>query len=552
MARHLTLRGLLAVALLAGCAESTKIDCMPGWTLCNGVCEALDSDAQNCGACGNVCGRGTTCAAGQCVTDCTANLHAPIGDRWGATWDGLERAAATLDEAAAVCGAFGGRLPTATEAHRVSATKSGDVGQSYHVNPLWTQAPFSAANNYLVKLSDGLTVNDLVSADHNFRCLCAPPASGGFTGYACNGPPEAPCAPLAGGNAGYSMDADDRVPLNATGAIWECAFVGAKLPSFLTYAEAIVAQLPNGTGAMLRTADATRSDSSAAVTWTGAVTSWAPESNTTSQLLADALSFRCVGRQTAPADAGGVPTDAFIGANGIGADAADRTATSWAVAHDACIAAGGHLPYAFELGTLIQRGLPAGSDSLLWTADQEGLSTTYQAAAVKWTGADTRYLFAPANVDWLNKADTTSHAERCVYYPVDPSYAAPTGCFGGCLLSALGGTRGAKVWLDTDDRNAASLISAIDTCRSAGGHLATERDLTEAIRFASLKGSGAWIHAADVAGGAATTATPVRGMQVKWSNVNTSFTDQATTYSQWGATLADSVAFRCAWTNEIR
>lgn len=46
--------------------------CSDGTILCNGTCVATSTDAQNCGACGNVCSLGTFCIKGNC--SCMAGL----------------------------------------------------------------------------------------------------------------------------------------------------------------------------------------------------------------------------------------------------------------------------------------------------------------------------------------------------------------------------------------------------------------------------------------------------------------------------------------------
>ena len=44
--------------------------CAPGTTPCNGACVDESTDPNNCGGCGNVCGAGTTCTGGSCVSVC--------------------------------------------------------------------------------------------------------------------------------------------------------------------------------------------------------------------------------------------------------------------------------------------------------------------------------------------------------------------------------------------------------------------------------------------------------------------------------------------------
>ena len=99
-------RIVTAVALAAavtGCSKTNDVTCPPGFGLCAGVCLSISDDAQNCGACGNACGAGQACVASACVQDCRAGLRAPIVDRWGTWWDGLERPLASLADATAAC-----------------------------------------------------------------------------------------------------------------------------------------------------------------------------------------------------------------------------------------------------------------------------------------------------------------------------------------------------------------------------------------------------------------------------------------------------------------
>jgi Stigma-specific protein, Stig1 len=62
---------VLLAASLAACGGQEKT-CAADQRLCSNACVSLQSDAQNCGACGNACGAGQGCSAGACV-DCAAN-----------------------------------------------------------------------------------------------------------------------------------------------------------------------------------------------------------------------------------------------------------------------------------------------------------------------------------------------------------------------------------------------------------------------------------------------------------------------------------------------
>lgn len=49
-------------------------DCAAEETVCGGACSNLQTDRDNCGACGNACGDGLVCSFGQCVEGCDNGL----------------------------------------------------------------------------------------------------------------------------------------------------------------------------------------------------------------------------------------------------------------------------------------------------------------------------------------------------------------------------------------------------------------------------------------------------------------------------------------------
>lgn len=64
--------GFLAVVAM-GCQSPDNLpECTGNDTLCVGpnVCVDLATNTQNCGVCGNACGAGEICAAGECLLDC--------------------------------------------------------------------------------------------------------------------------------------------------------------------------------------------------------------------------------------------------------------------------------------------------------------------------------------------------------------------------------------------------------------------------------------------------------------------------------------------------
>jgi hypothetical protein len=59
-----------SVAVATGCGTDNSIvggSCAPGYEQCGVLCIAIESDPQNCGACGKACAPGATCDEGECT-----------------------------------------------------------------------------------------------------------------------------------------------------------------------------------------------------------------------------------------------------------------------------------------------------------------------------------------------------------------------------------------------------------------------------------------------------------------------------------------------------
>ena len=65
------------VAAAMAAAGGSVPGCSAGQMKCGSECKDLTTDQQNCGTCGNACGAGQTCQAGQC--QCSAGLLACDG-----------------------------------------------------------------------------------------------------------------------------------------------------------------------------------------------------------------------------------------------------------------------------------------------------------------------------------------------------------------------------------------------------------------------------------------------------------------------------------------
>jgi hypothetical protein len=542
----------LVMSACGGSGESCKdgtCTCTAPQTDCGGTCIDTQGDPGNCGACGAACATGESCIAGACQVPCDASkLMASITDPWGTSWDGLERTAATLDAASVECGTFGGRLPTATEVYRVSASRSGAVGQAFHTNYLWSRTANDRTSQVTARLSDGATSAATAAAPTavQYRCVCAAQQRA-FTGARCNGPAGAECF-----RAGpYNIDKDDRPALRKSAAVQECVAEHAHVAELPLLGPAIRGGLP-GSNAFISVADDSRYDMTTTIRWSG--TSWELPGNASTAALTTPMPFRCAGT-AAPVTTGGTAATGEFRPTGspYRSETADHPTAAWAAAHDACWKTGGHLPRRAELAELIGQGLPGGTNQYLWTSDQLGYESNglqFLVGVLRWNGLDRRYPFeytgaADSTATWVYK--TGSQPFRCIYYPIDPSFQPPASCNGGCNVRSAG-SPAVSIFFDQTDRPAATVAAAIADCASAGGYLASERDLTEAVRDGLPNGTDNWLLTWDIGIGNG-TASNVH--VVKWAGTARAMDDQYPAFMTW----ADPVTprpYRCMWTNELR
>jgi hypothetical protein len=524
------------------CAAACPIDQLK----CDGTCADPLTDAANCGGCGRACAMGDICSFGECEPPCDpAQLMASVTDPWGIKWDGLERTAGALDAALVTCKAFGARLPTATELYRVAANQTGAVGMSFHTNFLWSQTAIDQTDQVTLRLSDGTTSNTLATVATPYRCVCPAPLAKTFSGNHCNGDPGNACFEING----YHVDTKDRPAVRKSAALRECLADRARLVDTPLLAAAISAGLP-GTNTFVATADQASYLGSTRLRWMAAP--WDPNTNVDTVDGRSMSPFRCAAPKIAHSPNPNPITNAFVPTGGkFTGEMNDNATLAWAAAHDACFARGGHLPRAAELAELVMSGMPNGSGAQLWTSDQNGFNgTQFLATTLRWVGLDTRYSYVylgNANQTQTWDYKTGSFPFRCIWYPIDPAYVPPESCEGGCFEVTLPGATSAKMWFDSTDRAASTMGPAFDTCRMAGGYLASERDLTEAIRAGLPNGTAAmtppWVWTSDFGQNNASV--------IRWTNTETAFTDQYATYASW-AGLTNVYRYRCMWTNELR
>lgn len=510
--------------------------CPAGQETCAHTCVDTQTDHEHCGACDAPCTADEECRAGRCEVRCDVGLMTATSDPWGAQWDGVERAAATLADAEAACAGFGARLPTPTEMYRVSANQSAAIGVATSTMPLWSAAPAERTTQTAMRLSDGVASVLAVTTLHPYRCVCAPPQLAFFGGTRCFGPPGEECVAVGRMN----IDKSDRPAVRRSSAIWECAREHAHLADFPAIAQAINAGVA-GSGAYIATADHSDYRQSTTMKWTAA-TGWTVAGNISSVLLQNPAPFRCMGSAFVSGTHPNPILNEFVGPGGLyKSDAVDAAASTWAAAHDRCFARGGHLPRAAELAELVIQGLPNGTNAYTWTSDQVGYdgSADFLAATMRWPATDPRFPYEYATTNtWDYK--TGSFASRCIYYPIDPMWEPPAACNGTCfeLTPPVGP---ARIVIDGTDRAIARLEVAFAACAAEGARVASERDYTEAIRAGMPNGTNQWLLTSDLGQG--------NMMVVRYTN--TAFTDLYSTYSSWDGP-ATARAYRCVWTNEVR
>jgi hypothetical protein len=535
--------------------------CPAGQVACGDLCVDTQSDDKNCGACGKACAAGQACSGGTCALTCKAQLLGnPLSDQWGFSWDGNERTTASYDQAAAACGAIGGRLPTATEIHRVSAARTSQVGQLANVNPLWTQVPYATGDQVQAKLSDGSVSHQLATKPSVYRCVCAPPEPAGFSGADCVGASGPQCSTIDFDGQTHNIDSFDRARLDAGGAAWECARSGGHLADTGTLIAAIRAGLPNGAAAPHWTADQSSNQAAMTISWAASDPNWTAAAATVGSAALSTMgtnTFRCVGPATELATSPSAPATATVAARThLAYDAADRAAQKWVAASDTCVFFGGHLASPVELLEGIHQGLAGGSGVPLWTSDQTGYNgTQFLAGTLKWTGSAPQLgWYGGTAAGWAYKNANPGNPFRCDYFPVDAGYAGPQAaqCNGACFKvpAPFGAPATApSMWLDALDRPAQPVAAAVSDCQKNGGRLPRERDYIEAIRGGLPNGSTAFVFTSDFS---VNTASGARLVQVvRWSQQEPAFDDQYNKYMTW-SNLPDPRPYRCLWTNEAR
>jgi hypothetical protein len=473
-------------------------------------------------------------------------------DSWGNIWDGLERPAASFEDARAKCLSLGARLPTVAELYRNRNNASGAVGQYYQANYLWTGIERSSNTAVIIRWSNGTVTYSTKTTKRNYRCVWPDHITDSFNGDYCMGG----CWTTPDGL--YNFDTEDRPGLPLVAAIRECAAVNARVPDLWEIENAIRAGLTGGTGAQVWTGDQYKGTNNGppfiTVNWKGTNVSWFPPqkmggSNAYYGYWPDYASARtrCVGianREGLKAATAGEFENA---AEMVRADDEDRAKVQYLTGVDICRTVGGHLADNIEAIGLLLAGLPNGSEDGIWTAEHYDLPmlTLYWKDIAKYFWPSKAFVGSGTGFGnaWYNQTQKF----RCIYYATT-DWVEPTDCKDDCHVNS---NQGSVLAIDKADRTPVTYFDAVDHCRALGARLPTTRDLEELIRSGAPGGVGAnlWTSSSHVQG------TNVSKVMVRWVGIMPTWfpvNDFTTGVVGYSSSLPGvPAAYRCVWTNEV-
>ncbi len=429
----------------------------------------------------------------------------PVTDAWGATWDGIARAAATWTDAKLDCESKKGRLPTATELYRNNVRTGGSaIGNAQSSEYLWTLTKNYQNQRIVVRLNDGNTTYYSESSRVQYRCIWPPKISKkGFNAQRCHGKPGDTCQKVDGI---FNIDKWDRPPLDYAAAANECAFYGASIPTLKHWTMAIHEGLDAKTNDWRWISKAMywyrNNYGHALVRWQGKgkVNWYFPHGGLTS--ATSRYRFRCIGLAdpsqfklpTVKTCAGKCMTITATGSPFI-IDTVDRGASNFQTAFAACRALGGDIPTVGEWEEAIHQGLPGGSNNWVWAADPlYWYSGGYGYAIIRWSGIgreDWTYRYSNYG---NNSSASSNRPYRCIWRAKRAAW--PTCKKGEILVYDKGklickagaqGSSGGKALLQKMDswgnawdgleRGQQTYENAVKVCKSFGGRLPTASEL---------------------------------------------------------------------------
>lgn len=523
--------------------------CLEGLDTCGDTCVDLTTSADHCGACDNPCAPTEICAAGTCEVSC--GLEDFDEDPWGVRWEKLNSGPSTLDEAMTRCADVGARLPTVSETARaITAGVVDAVGGAR----LWTIVPASPTQQMVVSVDDAANpANVAQTADRLmgsafYRCVCASADTTDlFTDAACEREGNQSCLALPEmSGVARNIDARDRASMPKQAALWECQFHGASLLHWLGQ-EAIRSDVMGSTAALWTGSSLGQFEGSLVLALQGDDSSVFSRIN--SREVQSNAHFRCVGptndtvrEAPALANAWRPPASSHVRGVTLASEEASSAASQWLDAVRVCANRGGHLPSVDDLASLSLAGLTSSEPM------QPRIWTTNIVAGLDTPTAATFYLTDPGSAfDWEAAVGSADRQEdrgfRCITYPLFDMPAEPP-CNGDCVAVAFPNTE-ILMWIDGADRGAALFSEAVHTCATAGGRLASERDLVEMMHLTDVAGSGEWLQTSTI-----TNLASQARVRVLWMDPKSYSGELGIDMDVNMVGAADP--YRCVWSNELR
>ena len=210
-------------------------------------------------------------------------------------------------------------------------------------------------------------------------------------------------------------------------------------------------------------------------------------------------------------------------------DKYDRPPVSNMAAHGECNFYHAHLATQLDFAANVTVGLPNGTNAWLWTAD----ASRYDIVdAARWTGTDLNFDgYSGTYVTWYGEAGNVTRF-RCIGVGYDAG-AHPNAVVNGYKAPLV------NVVVEAFDKGLTKFAPAVTDCFGNGGHLATERDLIEAVRAGLPNGTNNWLWTSDASRYDITQI-------MRWTAIDTNWTGYYSTYSTW-AGRTDTYAYRCAY-----
>lgn len=231
-----------------------------------------------------------------------------------------------------------------------------------------------------------------------------------------------------------------------------------------------------------------------------------------------------------------------IGESKMAMDRLSRPAVSYVAAVDECGFYRSHLAHSLDYAENVPAGLPNGPGvSWHWTSDSASYSSSL---LVRWTGVDPAFVpYGSSTYQNLGVRGSGPFQFRCKGVT-----DAAVGAHPNAIADEYVATQTTRLKGQTVGNVKQQFGASASLCWGLGGHLAHERDLMELIRHGLPNGVGTgsndWVWTSD-------RSHYDRTNVVRWSAIDTAFTDFSSNYTYYASLLssggAPTLYYRCAF-----